>query len=146
MNWIKKIATSIILLLSLNLDGQNQMTIQSSNYNKWIESNPTCPGCGSFFTMIVDEKTQAKNGYYYFYVYLWSNSYYGNTYAASSYVKNIEIFFINADGLEMSVINFTYALIPPKSNYFNGWFQLAYLYNTHPNQTIRIKWSEVKVW
>lgn len=146
MNLIKKIFAIIALTFSLNVSAQRQMTIHSNNYNNWIQSNPTCAGCGSFFVMVVNEKYQAKNGYYYSYIYLWSNSYFPNSYASSSYIKNIEVFFVDNLGRDIPIINFNYALVPPKSNDFDGWFQLAYLYSVSPNQTIKIKWSEVNAW
>jgi hypothetical protein len=145
MNWIKKIITGTALLLALNLSAQNQMTIYPHHFNTWVQSNPTCAGCGSFFVMVVDEKTKAKDGHYYSYVYLWSNSYYTTSYAASSYIKNIQLFFVYGDK-EYKAVEFNYALVPPKSNDFNGWFQLAYLYNSKLGVPIKIKWSEVNVW
>lgn len=145
MNWIKKIFASVALIYSLNTGAQTQMIIEPSRYNTWVESNTTCAGCGSFYVMIVNEKTKAKDGYYYMYVYLWSNSYYSNGYTASSYIKNINIYF--TDGVrDYPAISFQYALVPPKSEYFNGWYQIAYLYHTYPNQIIKITWSNVKAW
>jgi hypothetical protein len=145
MNWIKKITTAIALVCSLNTGAQNQMIIEPSRYNTWVESNTTCAGCGSFYAMVVNEKVRAKDGYYYMYVYLWSNSYYANGYTASSYIKHINFFF--TDGVrDYPAINFQYVLVPPKSLDFNGWYQVAYLYHVYPNQIIKITWSNVKAW
>lgn len=145
--WIKNLFLALLLTLSFNsVSAQNSVTIQNSDYNKWELSNNTCYGCGSFYVMVVNTSIPDKAGLYYYDIYLWSNSFYPSGYAASSYVKNINIYVVDPSGKEAFILKMDYALVPPKSQYFNGSFYLAYIYSGSARQTIKITWSETAVW
>lgn len=147
MKWFRKI-TLLLFILSFipqKINAQNSMIITSSNYKNWQISNQTCAGCGSFFVMVVNNPIPS-NGYYYYDIYLWSNSFYPNGYAASSYVKNIKISIMRPDGVYQNVLNVEYALVPPKSSIFNGYFHVAYVYSFSAQQTIKLNWSSTTPW
>jgi hypothetical protein len=145
-NWIKNILLILLLTFSIKVKGQNSITIYNNNYNTWNISNTTCSGCGSFYAMIVNTSIPDKSGLYYYDIYLWSNSFYQTGYASSSYVKNIQVFTIDPSGKETLVLKMDYALVPAKSEYFNGNFFLAYVYSGSAMQTIELTWSDINVW
>jgi hypothetical protein len=147
IKWFKNLFLGLLLVLSFNCaKSQNSIAIGPSNYNRWILSNNTCSGCGSFYVMVVNQAYPANDGYYYYDVYLWSNSFYTNGFAASSYVKNIKLSLLQPNGTYMQVLALDYALVPPKSAYFNGYFHLAYAFSYSARQTIKITWSDIEVW
>lgn len=145
-NLIKKILLTLLLTLSIGVKSQNQMTFYNNHYNKWYVSNQSCYGCGSFYIMIVNTPYPDNYGMYYYDIYLWSNSFYSNGYAASSYIKNIKIYTVDPAGNEKFILKLDYALVAPKSQYFDGNFYLAYVYSGSAMQRIKITWSEINPW
>jgi hypothetical protein len=145
-NWAKNILLILLLTLSIKVKAQNSVTIYNNNYNTWNLSNSTCYGCGSVYVMVVNANYPDKSGLYYYDVYLWSNSFYANGYASSSYIKMIKVYGIDPSGKETLILKMDYALVPPKSQYFNGNFYLAYVYSGSAMQTIKITWSDINAW
>ncbi len=145
-NFIKNILLTLLFALSIKVKGQDNMTIYNNDYNIWNVSNSTCNGCGSVFIMVVNTSVPDKSGLYYYDIYLWSNSFYANGYAASSYVKNIKVYAVDPAGNETFVLKMDYVLVPPKSQYFNGNFYLAYVYSGSAMQTIKLTWSDINAW
>jgi hypothetical protein len=147
IKWFKNLLLVFLLVLSFNeVKSQNSIILGPSTYNKWVLSNSTCSGCGSFYIMVTNQLYPANDGYYYYDIYLWSNSFYTNGYAASSYVKNIKISILQPNGTYYQVLTLDYALVPPKSMCFNGYFHLAYVYSFSAKQTIKLTWSDTEVW
>ncbi len=144
-NWIKNLLLTLTFLLSFNIVKAQSISISNGYYNTWLLSNESCYGCGSFYVMVVNNPTQA-NGYYYYDIYFWSNSFYGNGYAANTYIKPVYIYVVNPDGYEKLVLTFKYAMVPPKSNSFNGYFYVGYVYSTSPSQKIKLNWSSASAW
>lgn len=146
INWFKKIILSTLLVFfGYKTCAQNTIILTPYNYKTWVPTSQACSGCGSFFVMVVNNPTPS-NGYYYYDIYLWSNSFYQNGYAANSYVKNIQISLLLPSGLYKGVLNVDYALVPPKSAYFDGYFHLAYVYSLSPQQTIKLNWFSTTPW
>jgi len=145
-NWSKNILTTILLTLLITVKAQNSITITSNRYNIWNVSNPPCYGCSSIYVMVVNTKVPDKSGFYFYDIYLWSNSFYTNGYVASSYVKNINFYMVDPHGTQKYILNVDYALVPPKSQYFNGSYYLGYIYSVSAKQTIKLTWSEINVW
>lgn len=145
-NLIKNILLIFLLTLSIKVKSQNRITIYSNNYNTWNLSNNTCAGCGSVYLMVVNTTIPDKSGLYYYDIYLWSNSFYANGYAASSYVKNIKLYAVDPSGNETFILKMDYALVPAKSQYFNGNFYLAYVYSGSNSQAIKLTYSDINVW
>lgn len=145
-NYIKNILLILFFTFSFKVKSQNSIYINSTQYNNWQLSNSSCYGCGSFYIMVTNTKYPNKKGLYYYDIYLWSNSFYTNGYTSSSYVKNINIYAIDPSGNEQFILNLDYALVPPKSQYFNGSFYLAYVYSISAKQTIKLTWSDIEVW
>lgn len=144
--WIKNLILIIAIFCSISLNGQGSMTINHNQYNQWILSNQPCVGCGSFYIMIVNNPIPNEKGYYFYDIYCWTYSSYANGFVASTYLKNINFYFVGASGDEIFIMNMPYAVVPPKSKYFNGYFYLAYAYSTSATQTIKLTWSDVKSW
>lgn len=145
-NFIKNILLILFFTFTFKVNSQNSIYINSSQYNTWQVSNNSCYGCGSFYIMVTNTKYPNKEGFYYYDIYLWSNSFYTNGYASSSYVKNINLYAIDPYGKEQFILNLNYALVPPKSQYFNGSFYLAYVYSISARQTIKLTWTDIEVW
>lgn len=145
-NWFKKTLLTLAIIFSIgNTMAQNSVLISNYNYNTWLLSNNTCSGCGSFFVMVVNNPIPS-NGYYYYDIYFWSNSFYTNGFAANTYIKPVNIYIINPEGVAVPVLNFTYAVVPPKSASFNGYFYVGYVYSMSSMQKIKISWSNVSAW
>lgn len=136
----------ILFFVSNKIESQNTISINPYNYNRWIMSNETCSGCGSFYLMVVNSQYPDQNGFYYYDIYLWSNSYYLNGFASSSYVKNIIVYTLQESNIYTNTMSFNYALVPPKSQYFDGYFHLGYIYSYNSRQKMKISWSEVNAW
>jgi len=145
IKWFRNLLLILITFFYFNTSAQNSMVIYPSDYKNWMTSNQTCAGCGSFFVMVVNNPVP-YNGYYYYDVYLWSNSFYQNGYASSSYVKNIKISIMQPNGVYQNVLNIDYALVPPKSPSFDGYFHLAYVYSLSAQQRIKLNWSSTTPW
>lgn len=143
--WFKCILISLCLLLISPAKSQNSMEIGSGNYGAWQLSNKSCYGCGSFFVMVVNNPKPAK-GYYYYDIYLWSNSFYTNGYAANTYVKQISVYTLDPEGKEYFIFKMPYVVVAPKSESFNGYFYLGYVYSTSAMQDVKIKWFNSSAW
>lgn len=145
IKYIKNLLVILAITFSCNAISQNDITIEPGQYSQWSMSNQTCYGCGSFLTMVVNNPVQSK-GYYYYDIYFWSNSFYTNGYAANTYIKQVNIYAQDPSGRNTLVLTFPYTVVPPKSDAFNGYFYVGYVYSTSAMQKIKITWSNVNVW
>lgn len=144
--WLKRILITLALFVSFNANAQNSITIGPGNYGKWLLSNESCYGCGSFYVMVTNTYNPA-DGFYYYDIYLWSNSYYSNGYTANTYIKGVNIYALNLNGIsENLVLNFQYLVVPPKSYQFNGYFYVGYVYSTISTQKIKLNWQSASAW
>jgi len=146
LKFLIKISLLFLLLLPTKVASQSSITLGSSQYNQWIQVGNTCYGCSSFFIKVINTTRPDSKGLYYYDVYLWSNSFYSNGYVGSTYVKNIKVYAKDISGAETFILKLDYALVPPKSDYFNGHYYLAYVYSTSARQIIKIKWDNIEVW
>lgn len=146
MKWLRSILVAIMLVFSCNeLTAQNNLTIGSESYNTWMLTSKACYGCSSFFIMIVNNPNPIK-GYYYYDIYFWSNSYYANGYAANTYIKQVGVYTIDPAGIERFIFKTPYVVVAPKSNNFNGYFYVGYVYSTSAMQVLKITWLKADVW
>jgi len=116
--------------------------MNSTNYNKQLQCENAGRGEGSFGIITYTSGQKEKDGYHYYDIYLWSNSFYENGVPCSSYIKNIKV-FVWKNGTWSNVINFPYALVHPPSETFDGYYHLTYIYNATKVNNIKITWSEV---
>lgn len=123
----------------------NSVEMNPSNYNQWLHCEDAGYGKGSFGIITYHSGYKENDGYYYYDVYLWNNSYYKNGNVCSSYIKDIKV-YVWDKGTWVNVINFGYALVHPASDTFDGYFHLTYIYNTMPVKKIKITWSEVSTY
>lgn len=143
---LNKVLISLFLLLSLNNSAQNSVNVNTNRYNQWIQVGQTCYGCSSFYIMVVNDVAPRTDGLYYYSIFLWSNSFYNTGYVASTYVKNIKIYAKDISGTQTFLLKTDYALVPPKSDYFEGSYYLAYVYSGSAKQIIKITWDEIGIW
>lgn len=144
--WIKNLVLILAVVFSIgSTNAQKNTIIGDGSYNVWIVSNPTCYGCGSFYSMVVNIQ-QPSNGFYYYDIYFWSNSYYTNGYTSNTYIKQINIYALDQSGKNTLVLTFPYVVVHPKSELFNGYFYVGYVYSTNSMQKINITWSSASSW
>jgi hypothetical protein len=144
--WFKNLICILCFVFFIkNSTAQNSITIGNYNYNSWELSNEACYGCGSFYVMVVNNGL-STNGYYYYDIYFWSNSFYTNGYAANTYVKPVTVYAVDPNGRNTLMFNLKYVVVQPKSNSFNGYFYVGYVYSTSANQKIKISWSNASAW
>lgn len=147
LKFLSKILTTVLLFVTLSSFSQNNSVLVSNTmYKKWLQVGQTCYGCTSFYIMVVNQTEPSSDGLYYYNVYFWSNSFYNNGYVASTYLKNINVYGVDVNSTETPILKINYALVPPKSNYFDGTFHLAYVYSTSARQIVKITWSEIGIW
>ena len=147
IKWIKNIIITLGFLFSsstLKVGAQNYITVFPSQYNSWVLSNTSCYGCGSFYVIVTN--SGYIDGYYYYDIYLWSNSFYTNGYTANSYIKNMNVYSIDSKNNRINIFNLDYVLVPPKSDFFDGYYYLGYAYSTNANQAIKLTWATVEAW
>ena len=112
----------------------------------WKLSNQACYGCGSLYVSILRDSKPNEKGLYYFYVYLWSNSFYANGLKASTYVTNINVYAGNGDGGKTSVLTIPYFVAKPKTDIFSGYNLIATLYGADPTQVWFITWVQIQAY
>lgn len=144
--WFRNLVLTLAVFFTFNIsNAQNSITIGNGEYNNWQLTNKPCYGCGSLYIMVVNNPTP-KKGYYYYDIYFWSNSFYANGYAANTYVKQIGVYTIDPAGNELSIFKTPYAVVAPKSDIFNGYFYVGYVYSTSAMQEIKIEWFKATAW
>ena len=116
------------------------------NLNKydWFVTNEAQLGMGSTYIKVERTVNPDGNGYYYFYVYFFSNSVYLNGKLASTYINDFSIDFYDQNGARVSIIKPTFVLVPPRSeaNNFDGTYYLGtYLYSKDKQQVMSIDWG-----
>lgn len=115
------------------------------DYN-WKLSNPACNGCGSFYYSIVRTPNADYDNRYWYYLLIWSNSYYGNKTLASSYITGLNIDVILADNTKHRVLESAWILALPKTQYFNGMSYAAKIWSTENDIIINVTWDKVEVY
>lgn len=137
---------TINILFSTQAIGQTSVTLTENHYNTWYQVGNTCYGCSSFFIMVVNEPTPTIDGRYYYNIYLWSNSFYNTGYVSSTYLKNVKFYLKDITGVQTFVFKMDYALVPPKSDYFDGIYHIAYVYSGSARQIIKMTWEDIGIW
>jgi len=139
-----KLICLLLFLLPFCLISQNQNIVKphtesAHTYVKWTAQNPA--QWGSFWWK-VERSDYKHNGYYYFYVYFSSNSYfnegdgYGNYKKAISYIENIRLdMYYNSN--QPYFVDLPYQLVDWKSSY------VAYFYTYTPNPTFKVTYTSV---
>jgi hypothetical protein len=102
---MKKMFLKLLLLLALILAPQISSTnnYESENYQKiennnniivqnWTLIGDNCWGCAGVFYRIDMSRTRNSYGFYEFYIYLYSNSWWPNEIPANTMCNNIKIF------------------------------------------------------
>lgn len=143
---MKKLLLILLIFFSLsNSFAQQNVHVDATNHSyDWKPSNNSCYGCGSFYYQIsVDRASFYKTGYYTFYVYFYGNSFYQNTYVASTYITGVNFYLVSLDGRKQVVLQNMWFLLKPKSDNFDGVYNVAILYSKDPYQIIQLDWENV---
>lgn len=145
MNWLRKIfligVFTILSAFANDVKAQGTQYINSSNYFNWIKVGEPLCGKGSFYVYVNRIYNQSQ-GLYYFEIYIWSDSYYKNCQASSTYIDDV-IVYVDVNGYYSQALTLDYYLAAPKGGTFNGWNYMAYVYSKNPNQKIKIKWNSI---
>lgn len=113
----------------------------------WRLSNPACNGCGSFYYAITRTFKPEEDGRYYYYLIMQSNSIYGNGILATSYIQNINVSVILADGETIHVLGPFYALVQPiQQSEDLGARYIAHIWSTEPDIIIEVTWGSVQAY
>ena len=146
MNIILKIILSIALVFSfLTVHSQSNSLVVHTDRNgltyNWQLSNQACYGCGSFYLAILRDNIPDEKGVYKLYVYFWSNSFYANGLKASTYITNINIYAVDAQGNKKLLLQPFWFLVKPKTDSFDGYNLIATISTTDPQQIISITYE-----
>jgi hypothetical protein len=148
MNWIKNIfLTGVLIIVSTffkNSNAQGEQHIGPTKYNKWIQVSRSDCGKGSFY-IYVNKSFDRNDMLYYFDVYIWSDSYYKDCSVSHTYIDNVVIFVENFGKYDRS-LSLDYYLAAPKSNSFNGWNHMAFIYSAKSSQEFKIKWDLISTY
>ena len=123
---------------SIKNNGFSQNPVTDSKfitYINWNLSNQGCFGCSSFYWSVVRTLSPDLNGYYYFYPYFYSNSFYVNGTWATTYVSDIFVYSDNLVIKQVSWVTFKESYSPVIL-----WFK-----SKKQNPLIVIKWSQIKI-
>lgn len=139
MKWFKKIIIVLSLMfLSSFSYSQGEMNFNSNNYYQWVNIKNSQCGQASFY-IYVDRIYNSGSRLYYYNIYIWSDSYYSNCNASTTYIKNINVYGFDS-GKYSKVFGTPYLLAKPKNSYFNGWNFLGYIYSYSSNKNIKVTW------
>lgn len=149
MNLFKIILFSILLiispLISIPKSSDNSTTQIDRNgyvYN-WKMYNRSCSNCESFYYKIERTIHPDKNGFYFFYLYFYSNTF-SNGVLTFSYIKNINVYSVLKDGTKQLLLKPFYIVVPPKSATYDGIYRAnCYLYSVDPQQVFDITFGEI---
>ena len=119
--------------------------MDASNFNIWLQCEQVGYGMGSFGIMTLFSGKKEKDGYYYYDIFLLNHSYYRNGNPASSYIKNINVYTFE-NGQWYNVINFSYVLVNPPSDTFDGYFHLTYIFKSEKIPQIQVTWGSVDIY
>ena len=112
----------------------------------WRKSNVECAGCGSFYYAVTRTPEPDYEGKYYYYLFFWSNSFYGNGTQASSYVTGVSVDAILSSGESVHVFGPVDILAKPVTDYFDGVTYVGYVWGLEPDMVISVLWTSVQAY
>jgi len=118
---------------------------QGNEYD-WKMSNETCYGCGAFRWAVTRTHKIDEEGKYWFYVLIWSNSFYENGLLTSSYITGMHLHVRTADNLEHHVLGPFWVLAPPKTDLFQGITYAAHVWSYEPEIIVDLLWDKVEAY
>ena len=130
MKYIRLLLLTLTLAvgLSFTVDAQQQLALTSS----WQQVGQKCLACGSAYFMIFRESTP-RNGWYYSYVYVWSNSFDSRGVLTTTYITNPRIWMLDSWGNKTQrLASNKYYLAAPQCASFNGWNLMFTVWSTSP--------------
>ncbi len=123
---------------------QGSMNFNQNNYYQWVKINDSQCGKANLY-IYVDRVYNNASRLYYYNIYFWSDSYYRNCEVSSTLINNINVYAFS-NGKYTKVLIVPYILAKPKSNYFNGWNFLGYVYSYSSNQNIKVNWGSANLY
>jgi len=145
MKWFKKILTILTLVFLTSFAySQGEVNFNNSNYSQWVKIKNSQCGQASFYVYVGKTYNSASRLYYYN-IYIWSDSYYRNCNASSTYITNINIYEFDT-GKYSKVFETPYLLAKPKNAYFNGWNLLGYIYSYNSSLNIKLTWGSISIY
>lgn len=107
--------------------------------------NKGCYGCASFYYKIERTINPDKEGFYHYFLYLMSNSFYKSGNLTGTYVRDIKIDLIDGEQ-KTTVVDPFWVLVPPRSESFSGVHMAAKFKSADPKQVLSITWGEFSVY
>jgi hypothetical protein len=140
----------ILFLFSFSAISQGSKVITKENYNKWHTCQETGNGKASFFVTI-STNWKKYDGFYYFDIYYYNNSFDRDGNELPTYIKDI-CYYVWERGVDgkyawRKVYYQRYLLIKPrevdgKEIIYDGIYHDIYIYHTIPVGKIKITWGE----
>lgn len=122
------------IFLSLGFSQTTEAQTQLRLTTEWQQVGNTCYACGSALFLAYKDYTPDENGYYWTYIYVWSNSYDKYGYLVTTYINSPRISSPDAYGNLQTIIKSPYYLAEPATNGFHGWNLMYSMYSYNPNQ------------
>ena len=120
-------------------DAVSQQSVQLNS--SWQQVGQKCFACGSAYFMIYRESTP-RNGWYYSYVYVWSNSYDSRGILTNTYITRPRIWMLDSWGNKtQQLVSSQYYLAAPQSVNFNGWNLMFTMWSTSPTSGYRLEFD-----
>jgi hypothetical protein len=110
---------------------------------QWSQIGNKCFSCGSAYFMIYRE-SQPRSGWYYSYVYVWSNSYDSRGTLTNTYITRPQIWMTDSWGNNVQQLASShYFLAAPQSSDFNGWNLLFTVWSTSPTAGFTLQFDGI---
>jgi hypothetical protein len=158
----------LFLLLSLVCIGQNQQYQQTkqsykktndnfqgfqthTDYNgkhyNWEMIGDKCYNCASFYIKTM-RSTNPENGYYTYYIFLFSNSYDRDGYLSNTYLKNVDVYTNRQNEENFHLYHTNYILINKKDEIsgYDGVQVFLTFESIYAFERVNITWQDLTIY
>jgi hypothetical protein len=137
----------MLFLMSLLATSQStgEIVLGEDNYNNWYQCEQSGRGLASFYVGVSFTGEMENDGYYYYDVFFYNNSFYKNGKESSTYIQNLK-YYVWYKGEWVLVFTQDYALIKPKTENYNGFYHAIFVYNFAKIKKIKITWGDTSIY
>lgn len=141
---MKYLFTIMLFLLSFTAISQStgSIILKEDNYNNWYQCEESGYGKPSFYVGVSFTGEMETDGYYYYDIFLYNNSYYRNGKECSTYITNLK-YYVWVGDKWVHIYTQDYALVKPATTNYNGMYHAIYVYNFSKIKKIKITWGEM---
>lgn len=139
MKKVLLIISCVISILLFTSSSQKSDGFINITYNQvvngWAMEGNNCAGCSGFYYKIMRTEYPHVDGYYYYYIYGYSNSYYSNGIAAPTRINGLKIY---VGGRHVKTKTYTILNVN-----ISEFIELAK--NTDPGESIDISYDNIEI-